>query len=46
MLATLTDWRLSIFGTQMYLLYMPKRHRTRAVRTCIDYLLGRVRPAD
>ena len=39
-LATLQDWRLSIFGTRMYLLYMPDRHQTRAVRTCIDYLLA------
>ena len=45
-LTTLGDWRLSIFGTQMYMLYMPQRHQTRAVRTCIDYLLGRARPAD
>lgn len=37
----LDDWRLSIFGTQMYMLYMPNRHQTRAVRTCIDYLLSR-----
>ena len=39
-LTTLQDWRLSIFGTRMYLLYMPDRHQTRAVRTCIDYLLA------
>ncbi|MNV73826.1 hypothetical protein D3C71_1669970 [compost metagenome] len=45
-LTTLDEWRLSIFGTQMYLLYMPQRHQTRAVRTCIDYLLARARPAD
>ncbi|MEG1455210.1 MAG: LysR substrate-binding domain-containing protein, partial [Comamonas sp.] len=43
-LTTLDDWRLSIFGTQMYMLYMPQRHQTRAVRTCIDYLLERARP--
>ena len=24
----------------MFMLYMPDRHQTRAVRTCIDYLLG------
>ena len=39
--ATLQDWRLSIFGTNMYLLYMPHRHQTRAVRTCIDFLLAK-----
>lgn len=38
-LTTLQDYRLSIFGTRMYLLYMPNRHQTRAVRTCIDFLL-------
>ncbi len=44
-LTTLDDWRLSIFGTQMFMLYMPDRHQTRAVRTCIEYLLGRALPA-
>jgi hypothetical protein len=29
----------------MFMLYMPDRHQTRAVRTCIDYLLGRALPA-
>ena len=43
-LTALDDWRLSIFGTQMFMLYMPQRHQTRAVRTCIDYVLGRARP--
>ncbi|GAA3990089.1 LysR family transcriptional regulator [Comamonas faecalis] len=38
-LQTLQEYRLSIFGTHMYLLYLPNRHQTRAVRTCIDYLL-------
>ena len=45
-LTTLDEWRLSIFGTQMFMLYMPQRHQTRAVRTCIDYLLGRARPGE
>lgn len=40
-LTTLDDWRLSIFGTQIFMLYMPDRPKTRAVRTCIDHLLGR-----
>jgi DNA-binding transcriptional LysR family regulator len=44
-LTTLDEWRLSIFGTQMFMLYMPDRHQTRAVRTCIEYLLGRAQPA-
>jgi hypothetical protein len=28
----------------MYLLYMPNRHQTRAVRTCIEFLLDKARP--
>ena len=42
-LTTLTEYRLSIFGTHMYLLYLPNRHQTRAVRTCIDFLLSKAR---
>ena len=45
-LTTLDEWRLSIFGTQMFMLYMPQRHQTRAVRTCIDYLLSRALPGE
>jgi DNA-binding transcriptional LysR family regulator len=44
-LTTLTEYRLSIFGTHMYLLYLPNRHQTRAVRTCIDFLLAKARGA-
>jgi DNA-binding transcriptional LysR family regulator len=44
LLTTLDDYRLSIFGTHMYLLYMPNRHQTRAVRTCIEFLLDKARP--
>jgi DNA-binding transcriptional LysR family regulator len=36
---SLDAWRLSIFGTRMYLMYMPDRHQTRAARTFIDYVL-------
>jgi DNA-binding transcriptional LysR family regulator len=36
---SLDDHRLSIFGTNMYLLYLPSRHRTRAIKTCIDFLI-------
>jgi DNA-binding transcriptional LysR family regulator len=39
----LDDYRLSIFGTNMYLLYLPNRHQTRAVRTCIDFLIAQAR---
>ncbi|MDD0808915.1 LysR substrate-binding domain-containing protein [Curvibacter sp. RS43] len=42
-LTALDHYRLSIFGTHMYLLYMPNRHQTRAVRTCIDFILGQSR---
>ena len=42
-LTTLQDYRLSIFGTRMYLLYMPGRYQTHAVRTCIDFLLDKGR---
>jgi DNA-binding transcriptional LysR family regulator len=34
-------WRLSIFGSRMYMLYMPNRHHTRAASTFIEFLLER-----
>lgn len=40
---SLDAWRLSIFGTHMYMLYMPNRHHTRAASTFIDYVLGEAR---
>ena len=43
--AALTEWRLSIFGTHMYMLYMPGRHRTRAITTFIDFMLERAKEA-
>jgi DNA-binding transcriptional LysR family regulator len=42
---TLDEWRLSIFGTRMYLLYMPDRHQTRAAATFIDFVLDQARKA-
>lgn len=42
-LTTLEEYRLSIFGTHLYLLYLPNRHQTKAVRTCIDFLLDKAR---
>ena len=42
---SLDDWRLSIFGTQMYMLYMPNRLHMGAIRTFIDFMLERVRAA-
>ena len=37
----LDEWRLSIFGTQMFMLYMPNRHHTRAASTFIEFVLAR-----
>ena len=45
-LTALNDYRLSIFGTNMYLLYLPNRHQTRAVRTCIEFLMDKARSAE
>ena len=42
-LTTLDDWRLRIFGDQMFMLYMPNRHQTRAASTFIEYVLERSR---
>lgn len=41
----LHSWRLSIFGTRMYMLYMPNRHHTRAASTFIEFMLERARQA-
>ena len=45
-LTTLDEYRLSIFGTHMYLLYLPNRHQTKSVRTCIDFLLAKAQPEE
>ncbi|MBX3610580.1 MAG: LysR family transcriptional regulator [Hydrogenophaga sp.] len=34
--------RLSIFGNQLFMLYMPNRHQTRSARALIDHLLAHV----
>jgi DNA-binding transcriptional LysR family regulator len=41
----LDEWRLSIFGTHMYMLYMPNRHHTRATLAFIEFMLDRARKA-
>ncbi|HTH59064.1 MAG TPA: LysR family transcriptional regulator [Paraburkholderia sp.] len=41
----LDAWRLSIFGTRMYMVYMPNRHHTRAASTFIDFIVARAREA-
>jgi DNA-binding transcriptional LysR family regulator len=42
-LTALDDWKLSIFGTHMFMLYMPNRHHTRAASTFIEYILDKGR---
>lgn len=39
----LDDWKLSIFGTRMFMLYMPNRHHTRAASTFIEFMLDKAR---
>jgi DNA-binding transcriptional LysR family regulator len=39
MLTCLDDWRLSIFGTRMYLLHMPDRQPTRAASAFIEFIV-------
>lgn len=39
----LDGWRLSVFGTRMFLLRMPGRFQTLATRTLIDFIVGQVR---
>ncbi|WP_214609033.1 LysR family transcriptional regulator [Rhodococcus qingshengii] len=40
LVTTLDDWRLSMFGTRMYLLTMPSQHQSRAISTIIEYLVA------
>jgi DNA-binding transcriptional LysR family regulator len=42
-LTVLDDWKLSIFGTRLFMLYMPNRHHTRAASAFIDFVLNQVR---
>ncbi len=39
----LAEWRLSVFGTRMFLLRMPGRYQTLATRTLIDFVVQKVR---
>ncbi|WP_119157714.1 LysR family transcriptional regulator [Caldimonas tepidiphila] len=41
----LDAWRLSIFGTQLFMLYMPNRFHTAATSAFIDFVLERARGA-
>lgn len=45
-MTALNEWQLSIFGTHMYMLYMPNQHHTLAAATLIDFVLSRARQAD
>jgi hypothetical protein len=35
------DWRLSIIGTKLPMVYMPERQHTRAIQTFIGFVLAR-----
>lgn len=37
----LDDWRLSIFGTRLFLLRMPDRYQTLAARTLIEFVVAK-----
>lgn len=39
----LDEWRLSIFGTRMFLLRMPDKYQTLAARTLIDFVVEKAR---
>jgi DNA-binding transcriptional LysR family regulator len=39
----LGTWRLSVFGTRMFLLRMPGRYQTLAARTLIDFVVAKAR---
>jgi DNA-binding transcriptional LysR family regulator len=41
----LDQWRLSIVGTHMYMLYMPNRYPTRATLTFIEFVLDKAHSA-
>lgn len=43
MVTALPDWRLSVFGTRMFLLRMPGRYQTVATRTLIDFVVDKAR---
>jgi DNA-binding transcriptional LysR family regulator len=43
LVTALDDWRISVFGTRMYLLRMPQRYQTLAARTLIDFVVQKAR---
>src|SRR5690606_42057697 len=46
LLTALEQWRLSIFGRSMYLLYMPSRHHPRALAMLIEFILAKARSEE
>lgn len=40
---SLDDWRLSVFGTRLFLVRMPNRYQTLATRTLIDFVVAKAR---
>ena len=45
LLPALPQWRLSIFGRAMYMLYMPNRHHPRAISMMIEFIQQRAQAA-
>ncbi|MGD9944144.1 MAG: LysR substrate-binding domain-containing protein [Burkholderiaceae bacterium] len=39
-LRALADWRLSLFGSQVFMLYMPSRRHPRALTTFIEFMVA------
>ena len=46
LVTALDEWRLSLFGSKMVMLYMPNRHHTRAAATFIEFVLGKARGGE
>jgi len=46
LVTALDDWRLSIYGQAIYLLYMPNRHQPLALSLMIDYIVTKAQGGD
>lgn len=44
LVTALDDWRLSIYGMNVYMLYMPNRHHPRALSMLIDFIMEKAQP--
>ncbi len=42
LVTVLDDWQLSIYGSRLYLLYMPNRRHPRAISTMIEFIIDQV----